>query len=83
MSKLEYYHQQLSFELKDRAMSIGIGIGFLAMAGAGVWAIATGEFFGVVPTLAGAGLAAAEFYEAGEASSDISEFRTKIAAIMN
>jgi hypothetical protein len=43
VSKAEYYQQQLQFEVKDRAISIGLGVGFLPMAGAGVWALATGE----------------------------------------
>jgi hypothetical protein len=68
VSKAEYYQQQLQFEVKDRAISIGLGVGFLAMAGAGVWALATGEPIGILPGLAGAGFAAAEFYEAGKAS---------------
>ena len=49
--------------------------------GAGVWAVATGEPVGILPALAGAGLAAAEFHEAGEASSNINEFRDQVAAL--
>ena len=80
MSRIDYYRQQLSLELKDRAMSIGIGIGFIAMAGTGIWAIKSGELFGIVPVLAGASLAAGQFQEAKDATSSINEFGAKVAA---
>lgn len=83
MYEIEYLRDQLKFELRDRAMSIAIGIGFLAMFGAGVWTVATGEPSGILPALAGAGLAAAEFHEASEASSDINKFRDQIIALEN
>jgi hypothetical protein len=81
MGRVEYLREQLRFELTDRAMSLGIGIGFIAMAGTGIWAIVTGEPIGILSTLAGTGLAVAEFHEAGEASSNIHEFKAQIAAI--
>jgi hypothetical protein len=62
-------------------MSIGIGIGFMAMSSAGVWGITTGEPIGLVPALVGAGLAAGEFHEAREANPDINNFRAQIAVI--
>ena len=81
MSNPERLKAQLRYEIVDRAMSIGIGAGFLAMTGAGIWAVASGKPIGILPAIAGAGFAALEFHEAAEATSNISEFRARIVGI--
>ena len=80
-ARLEYLRGSIRFERYDRNMSLGIGIGFLALSGAGIWAIATGEPFGIVPALAGAVLGVGSFHEASEANNNIREFQARTSVI--
>ena len=68
--------EQQRFEIRDRAMSFAIGIGYLALVAVGVCAVTNGDLIGFVPAAAGAGMAASQFYEAAKSSSNINEFRT-------
>lgn len=76
--RIENLRHSIQFEKSDRNKSIVIGIGFLAVCGMGVWTIATGDAFGIVPALAGGGLAIAELHDASEASDSLKDFRAQL-----
>lgn len=77
---MEYLKETVKHERFQRNISFLDAVGFTAICGLGIWMLVNGEPFGIVPALAGAGLATGEYYGAADSNSSLQEYKAKVQA---